>query len=454
MLGASWIVFAALAAPVSAPPAFVERPCAAPTVPRAVCGTVAVPENRARPAGRQIALNIVIVKSEGVARLPPLFDLEGGPGLPSTRNLGFYARNGVAAGRDVVMVDQRGTGRSNPLVCTSLQTGPAIPMLPRAAVAACRSFLSKKADLRFYGTRDAVRDLDDVRRALGHARIDLSGISYGTTVALRYMQRYPDAVRAAFLMGVAPPDLLPPQHHATGAQRLFEQVFADCSATPECHARFPDLRGSLARARDWAGRPGSPITGELLMERLRALTYRPASRARLPLVIERAAAGDVKDLIATPSENLASQIADGMFLAITCGESFPLMDYAAAAAAAQRTYFGDYRLRRQKAACDGWPLVERDTDHLTLPIATTAAILLVSGEWDPVTPPDHADRIVPHLRRARHVVVPRGGHIPDGVSGVDTCLDPLIVAFLDHGDPARLDTSCIAAMKGPPFALQ
>ncbi|GAA4711423.1 alpha/beta fold hydrolase [Sphingomonas lutea] len=450
------VLAAALAAPSALPaaPHFETRPCLAPAVPRAVCGTVVVPEDRARPDGRRIALNVIVLKSATPATLPPLFDIEGGPGLPSTRSLGFYAGNGVAKGRDVVLVDQRGTGRSNGLLCPKLQTGPDVPMLPLAAVAECRKSLSAKADLRFYGTRDAVTDLDDVRRALGYRQIDLFGLSYGTTVALRFMHRYPDTVRAAVLMGVAPPDLLPPQHHATAADRTLKAVFADCAADARCRAAFPDLPAELAQARAKARRPGAKLADELLMERLRALTYRPASRVTLPLAIKRAAAGNVAELVATPSENLANLVADGMFLAVTCGESFPLMDYGAAVAAARRTPFGDYRLRRQKAACAGWPVVARDPDHLALPTRTSAAILLVSGELDPVTPSDLADRILPSLRRARHVVVPDGGHIPDGVSGVETCLDPLMIAFLDHADPSRLDVTCIAAMKGPPYAMQ
>lgn len=450
-------VAAALAgsAPVSpAAPRFEPKACAAPALPRAACGSVEVPEDRTRPDGRRIALNVIVLKPTEPAKLPPLFDIDGGPGLPSTKNLGFYAENGVARARDVVLVDQRGTGGSNALLCPRLPSGPAVPMLPLDAVADCRKSLSAKADLRFYGTREAVADLDDVRRALGYRQIDLFGLSYGTTVALRYMHRYPGAVRAAVLMGVAPPDVLPPQHHAVSAQRTLTAIFADCAAQPACHAAFPDLPAALARARSQARRPGAGLSDELLMERLRALMYQPAGRARLPVLIERAAAGDVSELLKKPAENMASLVADGMFLAVTCGESFPLMDFDAALAASRRTSFGDYRLRRQKAACADWPIVARDPDHLALPTQTDAAVLLVSGEFDPVTPPDFAESIRGKLRRARHVVIPDGGHIPDGVSGLESCLDPLMIAFLDHADPARLDITCVGAMKGPPYAVQ
>ena len=445
---------AALSAAAPEIPRFEVGPCAQPAVPRAQCGTVDLPENRAAPGGRRIALHVMVIKPDGAPRLPPLFDIDGGPGLPSSKNAGFYASNGISKGRDVVMIDQRGTGRSNALLCAELQTGPTEPMLPPEAVERCRDALSPKADLRFYGTRDAVSDLEAVRQALGYGQIDLFGMSYGTTVALRYMRRYPDKVRAAILMGTSPPDFLPPQHHATAAERALEQVRGDCEADPECRKAFPGLRADLAKARAMAGRRGSPINDELLMERLRALMYAPGSRARLPLMVRQAAAGDFKALLAKPAETGASMIADGMFLAITCGESFPLMNFEAAVTAARRTRFGDYRLRRQKAACADWPLVERDADHLLLPTGSSAAVLLVSGELDPVTPPDYAETVKLRLPRARHIIVPDGGHIPDGVSGLETCLDPVMIDFLDHADLQRLNLACVAAMKGPGFTLR
>ena len=445
---------ALISAEPAAAPQFEERPCAGPRAPRSVCGVVRVPENRGEPGGRQIELNLIVIKSATPPRLPPLFDIDGGPGLPSTKNAGFYATNGISKDRDVVMVDQRGTGRSNPLLCPDLPNSAAEPMLPPAAVEACREALSKTADLRFYGTKDAVRDLEDVRRALGYGRIDLFGLSYGTTVALRYIHRYPAFVRAAVLMGTSPPDFKPPQHHATAGARALEMTLADCAADAACSAAFPNLRVDLDQARQRLRGPGSQLSDELFMERLRALMYSAASRARLPLLVQRAAAGDVGELLAKPPESGALMTADGMFLAVTCGESFALMDDAAAVAAARRTPFGDYRLRRQKAACAGWPVVARDADHLELPTSANVPVLLISGEMDPVTPPEWAERVKASLRNARHIVIPGGGHIPDGLSGLETCLDPLMIGFLDHGDLARLDTSCVAAMKGPPFVVK
>lgn len=438
----------------AATPGFERLDCPQPApVKSARCGVVLVPENRALPNGRTIALNIVLLPATVTpATLPPLFDIDGGPGLPATKNASFYAGNDISRKRDVVMVDQRGTGRSNPRPCPALAAlKPTEPMLPPGAVRDCRRSLETKADLRFYGTIEAVEDLEAVRRALGYGRIDLFGLSYGTTVALRYMHRYPGSVRAAVLMGTAPPSALPPQHHATAGARALDLMFEDCRRQTSCNARYPALRGDLERALRPLSKPAARLSPELFMERLRARLYSPPGRASLPSIIARAAGGDLSPLLAQAPNTGASMIADGMFLAITCGESFPLMNYRRAAAAARTTLFGDYRLRRQRDACRHWPRVRLDRNHLRLPDADIP-VLLISGHMDPVTPPEWADELARRLRRARHLVLPDGGHIPDGLSGLDTCLDPLIIAFLEHGDPDKLEASCIARMAAPPYA--
>jgi pimeloyl-ACP methyl ester carboxylesterase len=228
------IVAAALAAASS--PSFVVQPCIDESLPsRARCGTVTVPEDRARPSGRQIGLNLIVISAATPLKEPQaLFDLEGGPGLADTKNASFYLTDGAAyaATRDIVLIDQRGTGGSNPLDCPEFDAPDKTlqPMFPVAAVQSCRARLSGSADLTRYTTDDAVADLDDVRRALGYAKIDLFALSYGTTLALRYVQRHEDRVRSAVLLSAVPPSAMPPRHHATAAQAALDQMIADCAA--------------------------------------------------------------------------------------------------------------------------------------------------------------------------------------------------------------------------------
>lgn len=445
------VLMAMLAA---APTAFVEKSCVDPAIALiARCGTVDVPENRTQPKGRRIVLNLVIIRpASGKSDLLPLFDIDGGPGLAVTRNAGFYATDGAAyrARREIVMIDQRGTGGSNRLSCPELEApdGAYRPMLPVDAVKRCRKSLEAKADLRHYLTADAVADLEAVRIALGYGKIDLTGLSYGTTVALRYMATYPDQVRAALLMGVAPPTAMPPALHAPAAEGAFRLLDAQCKADAVCGKSFNPL-ADMDRALAGLKAKGD-LAPEVFAEKIRSMMYQPATARSIPWIVHRTASGDLAPFTAATKPSGPSPFADGMFLSVICSEGLALMDYDNAARAARRTRFGDYRLRRQRAACGAWPIGE--AGNFLGPIKTSAAVLMVSGELDPVTPPDWAEALASSMPRARHVVIPASGHVFDGLSGIDTCLDPLLVKFLETGDPAGVDPACLITMKPPPFA--
>ena len=449
-----FLLLAASAALV--PPAFTAKPCAAEFPAAARCGSVAVPENRGAPGGRVIALNIVIMPAvSAVPKLPPLFEIAGGPGLAVTGNAGFYATagSGYRADRDIVLVDQRGTGGSAPLACPEFDAPDAanVPLYPPAAVARCRARLEAGADLSHYGTREAVADLDAVRVALGHDRIDLIALSYGTTVALRYMATYPRRVRAAALSGVVPAAAMPPRDHAPAADDAMTRLFARCARDAACHAAFDpeaDLRRAVARLP--AADPS--LTPAIFAEKLRVLMYQADTARQIPWIVSRAAAGDLGPLrVATRSDG-PSRYFEGMYLSVTCAESMAAMDYPAAVAAAKRTRFGDYRLRRQREACAAWPTGIRAPGHFK-PVASNAAVLLISGGLDPVAPAAWAAAAMRTLPNARHLVIAESGHVIDGLSAIDTCYDPLVIAFLKSGDPAAIDASCLATMTAPPFTL-
>lgn len=445
---------AALVAAASSP-VFAEKPCADERIAEiARCGTVTVPEDRQRPGGRTIALNVIVMPATSPApHTPPLFDIDGGPGLPVTKHAEFYASFGSAyrARRDIVMVDQRGTGGSNPLHCPEFSTPDAAyqPLYPAAAVSRCRKALESSADLTKYGTREAVADLDDVRAALGYDKIDLFGLSYGTTVALRYLATHPERARAAVLMGVSPASATPPKFHAIAGDRAIRLLFERCRADPACSASFDpsgDVERIRARLRSTEGAPSE----EIFFEKLRTLMYQPSGARRIPFIMDHAAAGDLAPFYEATRPQGPRLYADGMFLSVICSEAMALMDVAAATEAAQATIFGDYRLRRQQEACAEWPIAEVGVDYLQ-PVLSDAPVLLISGELDPVTPPSLADEAARTLPNSKHVVIPESGHIFDGMSGIDTCLDPLILSYLDSGDIEAVSASCVATMRPPAF---
>lgn len=439
------------------PPVFVEKSCTDKRIEQvARCGTVSVPEDRERPEVRTIALNIIVMPAtSSEPHTPPLFDIEGGPGLPVTKNAEFYALFAPAwrGRRDVVMVDQRGTGGSKPLHCPEFAKPEAAyqPLYPASVVRRCRKALEVSADLTKYGTRDAVADLDDVRAALGYDKIDLFGLSYGTTVALRYLATYPKRVRAAVLMGVAPASAMPPKGHATAGQRALKMLFDQCQRDSACNAAF-DPASDARRVRDQFRSISGARPEEIFFEKLRSLMYAPSGARRIPFILSRAAAGDLAPFYAaTKPQGISDLFAHGMFLSVICSEAMSLMDFPAATDAAKGTSFGDYRLRRQKQACAEWPTAEVAEDHLR-PVRSNAPVLLISGELDPVTPPELADEAARSLPNSKHVVIPGSGHIFDGMTGIDTCLEPLILRFLDTGNIKALDASCVKSMKPPPFA--
>jgi pimeloyl-ACP methyl ester carboxylesterase len=442
------------AALMSSAPVFAEKPCAAPEiVGKARCGTVAVPEDRAHPEHRTIGLNVIVIPASADRTQPPLFDVDGGPSVADTKNAGFYLTDGARyhEHRDIVLIDQRGTGGSNGMKCPQIDDAEAAyqPMYAVDLVHRCRAEFEKRADLRFYGTTEGVADMDAVRSALGYDKIDLSALSYGTTFALRFMATYPDTVRAAALLSVAPPTAMPPRYHAEAAERGLKLLFAQCRADPRCSKAYEpdkDLAAAFARLRAIPGAPPKDV----FMEKLRSLLYFPLTGRTVPYIVHAAADGNLKPFFDATKQNGPSLFHEGMYLSVTCTETFGLFAYEPAAAAARRTRFGDYRLRRQHAACAEWPKGKLPAHFLDLP-KTNAAVLILSGVLDPVTPPTWGAAVARALPNARQVIIPESAHLFIGLSGVDTCFDPMVLRFFATADVRHLDTSCVAKMSPPPF---
>lgn len=452
------LALALLAAALSQPQ-FEAKPCVSENAAdkSVICGTVRVREDRTRPDGRTIDLNVVVLTARSsTPDLPPLVDIDGGPGLASTRSAAFYRVDGVAyrERRAVILIDQRGTGGSNPLMCPGLSTAETAlqPVFPKEGVLACATDLARRADLRQYGTDAAAADLDDVRAALGYSKIDIVAISYGTTLAFRYMAAYPGRTRAAVLSGVVPASARPPQHHAVVADAALTQSFDDCAADPACLAAYPKLNGDLKRALARLANQKATMSASIFMEKIRSLLYHPATARSVPMIVHAAADGDLGPFHKFAGSGGPSDYADGLYLSITCSESISLMDYAKALSASRKTRFGDYRLHRQGEACKAWPKAMIAADFLK-PVQSDAQILLISGGRDPVTPAAWASDAARSLPNARHVVIPWSGHSFEGLSGVDSCYDPMLLRFFDRGDARSIDTACVADMRPPAYSV-
>ena len=440
--------------------------CRVPNYDKEVlCATYPVWENRETKRGRKIGLNIVILPALGPDKeKDPVFELSGGPGQAVTEDAGWFAQSPLREKRDIVLVDQRGTGRSNPLRCSfygepvdfRLAAGDQFPV---EAVRKCRAELEKVADLSQYTTAAFADDLDEVRQWLGYERINLKGGSYGTDAAQVYWRRHAKSVRSVVLVGVANPKSFNPLGHAAAGQRALDLLVAECAAQPECRAAFPDPHADLKAMRELIEK-GVTVTvtntrtGEkeevrpswgLVAEGLRGLLYGPVAGS-VPLQIRKAAGRDLAPLVQRSIERrlgLMEGLYWGLTFSVTCAEDLPFITEEMIRQGTAGTYLGDYRIRQQKAVCEVWPRGKATADDHEL-VRSDRPVLLISGERDPVTPPSSAEEASRYMANRLHVVVKRGSH-----SGGGECVEGLIRDFIDRGSVQGLDASCAEKMYGP-----
>jgi pimeloyl-ACP methyl ester carboxylesterase len=399
----------------------------------------------------------------------PVFFFAGGPGQSAIDLAGSIQHmvGRLGSRRDIVLVDQRGTGRSAPLACDSPGPDEALAQaFDRsrlvAALDRCRERLEKRpyGDLRQFTTTIAMADVDAVRAALGADRIDLIGVSYGTRAALEYLRLYPGHVRRAVLDAVAPPDMVLPASMGTDAAASLDAMFRDCAATPACNQAHPGLAASWSTLLASLPRTvtaadpsdGTPRTFTLTRDAVWGLVrpglYVPAFGAVLPHAIEEAAAGRFGPLLAVGAAMGGSgglELFEGMHFSVVCAEDAPRLPPASATAP------DDGNVGLYRAVCSRWPRGAVPDAFYTMP-PSPAPVLLLSGAVDPVTPPRHAERVARALGpKARSVVIPQAGHGALGLSCVRDAAVRFIEATADD-DALKVDLGCVAGLPRPlPF---
>lgn len=449
------------------------KPCRLPGIgEELLCGKLTVFENRQTRTGRKIDLNVVVLRAfDPKNKAEPLFDLAGGPGIASTSAAMFYATDGKEYRRkhDIVLVDQRGTGKSNPLTAEPVKKTPQdylSEMYPVDYVKNLRRTLEQHADLTQYTTSIAMDDLDDVRSWLGYERINLFGLSYGSRAVLVYLRQHPDRVHTATIAGVAPTYLKMPLHHSEGAARAMELLLQACEQDRQCQQAFPQVRDKWATVLAQLGRQPArvqysppdrtgPVTVEIerdiFAEKIRNWMYGRDKASRIPLIVHEAAKGDFAPFLHEAiSPSPTDFIADGMYLSVTCAEDVPFIDQEEAAKLNAGNPFGNYRVFQQTRACSMWPQGKIPADFLE-PVSSKVPVLILSGNFDPVTPPKYSEEVAKSLPNSRRVVIPQAGHILDGLTDPG-CPDRIIMEFIDKKSAEGLDTSCVDRMAAPPFA--
>ena len=440
----------------------------------AQCGTLSVAENPALPDGRRIALHIAWVPADdnGQTQPDPVLMLAGGPGQAATSSYPQVASafREILKKRNVILVDQRGTGESNPLACADANGKDATSDNEDAGNAddarrfaeRCRDVLSKKADLRFYTTTDAIRDLDAVRSAIGAAQINLVGVSYGTRVAQQYAMRYPKSTRSIVLDSVAPNTLIVGNDFARNLEQALNLQFGQCGKIAACAKALGDPRSRLdtlmaklktdppmVRYRD-------PATNEVHEERLlpahvaglmRMYAYTPLASSLLPLQLKEASEGRFDGLMALAKmldSAMAGQMAFGMQLSVICSEdAYGLKANADDAGTLLGSQFADFL----GAQCAVWPKGAMPKDFHA-PLRSNVPALLMSGEYDPVTPPRYGAEVAKTLPNGRHLTVRGQGHNVIGTG----CMPKLFAQFIDSVDAKSLGVKCLDAVPyTPPF---
>lgn len=469
--------FCALTATAAESTARLElSPCRKPGLPEdARCGTYEVFENRAARSGRKIPLRVVVIPANAPQRQPDAIAyFAGGPGDSAVQEGGWIAhalRQKGAQTRDLLLVDLRGTGESAPLNCPDFMGARGVQgfldnYLPADGVRACREQLSRTADLTRYTSEIAADDVDEVRAALGYDKLNLIGGSYGTRTALIYMRRHPSRVRTAALLGVVSNDVLNPLPFARSAQNALDGLIAECAGDAACRKAFPRFREEVAEVlRRVEKEPArvevlDPETGKVFEVRLtrngvaqtiRYMLYNTLTASQLPLYVHLAAQGDFRPLGEIARMWGSNPSADGYYLAITCAEDVAFIREEEIPAAVAGTFLGDFRIRQQQAACKEWTSAKLGPGFGS-PTVSDAPTLILSGERDPATPASDGEKVLRHLRRGVHVVIPDGAHGNGGMKGQE-CEMEMVTRLIETGTTEGFDSSCVAKMERPAFAL-
>jgi len=433
----------------------------APVEQNAQCGSFEVKENPQDQNSKTIALNVLRIPAVNpVPEKNPLFVIAGGPGQSAVvvaQSMHSLFRD-VRKNRDIVFVDQRGTGKSNPFPC-EFDTESTKPMpiaeeeaLGREAVKQCIEKIKDHA--AYYTTNYAVQDLDAVRVALGYEKINLWGGSYGSRVVLEYLRRYPSHIRASVIDGVAPVAIALPWSMEADGLAALQAINKQCANTPACLTHFGDItqKAQAISSRLLANPQAIKITHPRTQEKvsvnmtaqdfsgvIRLALYSRDLSSLLPQVISDADAGDYSVLASliylAKSKSEMAGINYGMHYTVVCNEDYPL--YKNKPATDANVFLNTQMVQKYSEVCEHWPRAQLPADYWA-PIESDSPVLALSGAVDPVTPPYWGEQVKAGLTNLTHIVAPGGHHIVTS----EGCIAQLITAFIAKGDGKELDASC------------
>ncbi len=449
------------------------RITAGPGAPSMVarCGTMSRPLDPSGEVEGEIELRVAVVPALNLTPQPdPLVPIAGGPGGGSVQFYAAYsgAFEEVRRNRDILLIDQRGTGESSTMDCEyddDLAEGEYSTELTIEYTKLCLDELPH--DPRFFTTSVAVTDMEAVREALGYPTLNLYGVSYGTRVAQHFARQYPGSTRTIIIDGVVPPTVSLGPEIATESQKAIDRILARCEEDEACNERFPTLAADFTRVvaqlregpvaievpHPSTGRPEAVDFGiGEFAAAVRLLAYSPISISLIPLMIDEAGKGNFVPLGGQFMMTLVAMmdsLALGMHNSVVCAEDVPFfdnvsIDHDAIAA----SYMGAFQLDALEAICSVWPRGPID-DEFKVPLKTDLPVLLLSGDADPITPPRYADMAAVDLANATHLIGKNQGHGQISVG----CTPQIVADFIESADPSNLDTECMERSFVMPFFL-
>ena len=437
----------------------------------ALCATFQQPLDHQQPDGPQLDLQVVKIPSTAIEPATDAFTIiNGGPGGSSIDllvDLGGLIQT-FTRERDVIVVDQRGTGRSAPLTCPDIVDSADEPSLEETVALTQQCLDALPFDPTFFTTTVAVNDLETLRLTLGYDQLSIYGVSYGTRVAQQFARQYPNSTRAIVIDGVVPADEVLGKQIAIHSNDALLSVFARCEASPPCTEAFPDLRQDFAElSHTLKTQPPiltiqDPVTDEPteltltyghMAAWLRFALYSPEMTSLIPLIINQAAQQQRYVPVAANAialiNNITTALNYGMHNAVLCTEDAPYFSHTTQELEQlEQTYIGAEMYQTIEAMCSIWPKGTMHAD-MKVPLETDIPTLVLSGEHDPITPSSWGDAVMPGLSFAKHIVVPHQGHgtIARG------CVPKLILEFIEQGDPTTIDDSCTQFIHEQPFFI-
>ena len=462
----------------------------------ALCATLDVPLDPDDPSGERQSLSVAKIEARRRSGHSDAVTLiAGGPGqsaIESFPALTFAFRH-IMRDRDVILIDQRGTGQSTPLDCeedsvSNLDGGANLAIDPDELAQQAQACLDTlPADPRLFTTSIAVQDLENIRQQLGISQWNLYGVSYGTRVAAHYLRRYPEAVRSVILDAVLPPQVALGPDISRLAQQSLEHIYNRCDDSPGCKEKFGNLTEPTLLFLDELENNPQTITyeniatGELsgrqfsrddLAATLRMLTYSSQTAAIVPsMMFDAIENGNLAPLARQAdiqSTSLGGMLATGMHHAVICTEDVPYfsdalsIDNPADNAVSQntsgdatqldpatsRSYLGEGVIESIVATCQHWPAGRIDADFKE-PLQSDTPILILSGGADPITPPAYGEIMMSELTNARHIINEEEGHMQAAFG----CMPALMAQFVETTDTDSLDVECLQRLQTTPFFI-